>query len=340
MNVHRFKLPTASEWPLSPKWPFAAGQDILKVVREFKLQLIDAQNCTALMAASLVKSEVRSLPVVFTLHDVASKWLPISSKMQMRFFLNYQPWSALIAPSRYVANDVTALGHNGQRPVYVVYNGVDTQMFAPAPKNITIRKRFGIRNDDLLLLCPSRIAFHKGIDDLLKAIPTIERFSPKVKVLVSGDGSATDEREISYRNRLDSIITKLRLAERVVFGEGQLPYAQMPLLYSAADIVILPSSISEGFGLGLIEAMSCGVPVIATGVGGMLEVIEAGNTGLLVEPKKPRSIARAVANLVANPELAAKFSKAGREMVTTRFTAREMARQVFQVYRYALSINR
>jgi glycosyltransferase involved in cell wall biosynthesis len=100
----------------------------------------------------------------------------------------------------------------------------------------------------------------------------------------------------------------------------------------AADIFVLPS-LAEPFGLVLLEAMSLGKPVVATSAGGPLEIVLAGETGLLVPPAQPHELALAINQLLADPEKAIEMGRKGLERYKERFTTERMARETVAVYR-------
>ena len=114
------------------------------------------------------------------------------------------------------------------------------------------------------------------------------------RLLVIGDGGE--------RKNLESLTEKLNLKERVRFF-GEIPNEKVPEYLAAADCFILPS-LREGFGIAILEAQASGIPVIGTKVGGILDLIEDGKTGLLVVPKNNEAIAQAILEICSNPVLA------------------------------------
>jgi len=117
------------------------------------------------------------------------------------------------------------------------------------------------------------------------------------------------------------------------------PYVRMagfiedvPSFLSELDVFVLPSD-SEGIGLAIMEAMATGLPVVATAVGGVPEVVSDGQTGILVPPRQPKLLAQAIVRLLVDPDLARAMGAAGRNRVEALFDAKVMAERTVAVYR-------
>ena len=189
---------------------------------------------------------------------------------------------AAVSCSRFNARTVAA--RYGFEPV-VVFNGIDTNLFRPTAPDPDI-----VRTDGTpLLLWVGRLQPWKGVDVALHALQEI----PRAHLMIVGDGET--------RADLERLAQGLGLAERVHFL-GALPRERLPSIYAAADLLLATSFASETFGIGLVEAQACGLPVVASRFGGFPEVIDEGHTGLLVPPRDPTALAAAVRTLLNDPE--------------------------------------
>jgi D-inositol-3-phosphate glycosyltransferase len=189
---------------------------------------------------------------------------------------------AAVSCSRFNARTVAA--RYGFEPT-VVFNGIDTNLFRPTTPDPDI-----VRTDGTpLLLWVGRLQPWKGVDVALRALREI----PQAYLMIVGDGET--------RADLERLAQELGLAERVRFL-GALPRERLPSIYAAADLLLATSFASETFGIGLVEAQACGLPVVASRFGGFPEVIDEGRTGLLVPPRDPAALAAAVRSLIDDPE--------------------------------------
>lgn len=207
----------------------------------------------------------------------------------------------------------------------VIRNGIDTEAFARNEDRAAIRKRLGIPPDRPLVGCVAQLKSVKRIDVLLEAFARVEL--PAELVLV-GDGVE--------RESLEALSRRLAIADRVRFcGEQSDP---RPWLH-ALDVFALASDV-EGLPVAAIEAMAAGLPVVATGVGGVPEVVRDGVTGLLVPCRDPEALGAALRVLLKDRERAAEMGARGRKRVCTEFDERRMVSEVEELYRSRLGDRR
>jgi glycosyltransferase involved in cell wall biosynthesis len=165
--------------------------------------------------------------------------------------------------------------------IAVIPNGIELELFNPI-KKIDARKTLGISSNDPVGIYVGRLNPEKGADILIKALSHV-RTSPFTLLVV---GSGPEE------GRLKTLAARLNVLQKVFFV-GEKNYAEIPLWISAADVLILPSR-NEGHPNAVIESMACGVPVVASRVGGVPEIINSPSLGLLVDPENPLDLARAI----------------------------------------------
>ena len=163
--------------------------------------------------------------------------------------------------------------------------GVDCDRF----ERVTPRR---ILSGSPKVLFVGRLENIKGIDVLLKSFKYVVREIPSARLYIVGKGS--------MRQSLEDLATSLGVANNVHF-EGPLVEHDLAATYMASDLCVFPSLYGEGFGIVLLEAMACRKPVIASQVGGMKEVIQNCENGVLVTPGDPRELAEKILHLVDNP---------------------------------------
>jgi glycosyltransferase involved in cell wall biosynthesis len=180
----------------------------------------------------------------------------------------------------------------------------------------------GFRSDDRIILCVGRLSREKAQTDLIGAIDHLNKLNPRipVRVLFLGDGPERIRIERAARSRaLCSQVSLLGHHRDVT------PY------YEIADIVAIPS-ISEGSPNVLLEAMAARVPVIATKVGGIPEIVSDGETALLVEPGNPAAMAKGIYRLLSNAEFSRNLARRARALVEQRFSPTARARLLADLY--------
>ena len=153
------------------------------------------------------------------------------------------------------------------------------------------------------MLFVGRIQPLKGPDVAVRALAALNR--PDAVLLIVGGASGLEGGE--EMDLIDSLITELGVEGQVRFVEPQ-PHHILSTYYRAADVVLVPSR-SESFGLVALEASACGIPVVASGVGGLLTLVDHGDTGFLVPERDPALYAQYIGEILANPEQAARMGQ-------------------------------
>ncbi len=192
---------------------------------------------------------------------------------------------------------VLAAGDVDPSRVRVQLNFVDADVFQPRARSEAwnVLHRGGLSVDpplvggDRLILYPGRLSPRKGVDDLIRAAQIIIAQDPGTRFLITGDGP--------QRSDLESLRSSLGL-ERYVTFLGVLPSGLVPSLYNVVDAVVLPSvtieGAEEGTPMSALEAMASGVPIIASAIGGLREIIADGKTGHLVPERSPERLAATI----------------------------------------------
>ena len=212
----------------------------------------------------------------------------------------------------------------------VIYHGIDTEKFSPPDDRSDLRDKYSIPKDATVLGCIGRIRHQKGTDLFVDACLQLCAQNPKVHGVVIGRATAKDE---GYLRDLKQKVADAGYADRIVFHE-EVPVWEIANYYKCLDIYIAPQRW-EGFGLTPLEAMACGVPVVATDVGAFAEIIEDGSTGFVVTPSATE-LADAATKLLADDNLLARFSRNARAHIEANFDIHIEASKIVQVYKRLL----
>ena len=242
---------------------------------------------TSLIAAKLAKRY--SKPFVLTQHNTFIEYDSIFDNIERLNDLavgkeTLKEADKIIAVSNATKNYVLSLGAKPEK-VKVLHNGVDLVRFRPlAGKREEMRRKLGISQNSTVVLTVRRLVYKNGIDTLIESANIAVKKNPKIIFLVVGKGP--DLNSVQMRIEQLGIENNFRLT-------GFVKDEDLPLYYNAADFFVLPSKSGEGLPLVALEAMACGLPVIATNVGGISEILME-DYGKLVPPNQPELLAKAV----------------------------------------------
>lgn len=202
--------------------------------------------------------------------------------------------------------------------VAVVPNAVDPRAFGETPAS-----------DAFHVACAARLTPEKGLDVLLRAAALMRAHVPDLRVLVLGGTQTGHE---AYGDELRRLSNDLGVASAVCFrGFVDEPFRE----WTGARVYAQPSR-REGFGLAAAEAMASGLPVVASRVGGLVDVLDGGRAGVLVSPDDPHALAGAITGLLDDPAESARLAAAGRGRAAARYTVDAMVDGVEAVYRSVL----
>ena len=263
------------------------------------------------------------LPTIATLHTLDEP--PPRSRLALHFRL--MAWALRRARRVIAVSEITRrhyLDRARLRPerVMTIHNGIDPSAFqAPPGERDAARRELGLDASAPVLVTVAVQREPKGIQHMLAALPEVAAAFPAVRYLLVGDGP--------HRRALEGLAARLGVADRVVFAGAR---DDVPSLLAAADLFVLPS-LTEALPTVVAEAMAAGLPIVATTVGGIPEMVGHAEAALLVPPSDPAALAAAVCRLLANPRQAAAMGRAGRRVVAARFDIRAQAKALADDYR-------
>lgn len=251
---------------------------------------------------------------------------------KMRLYNRLDRWSLphadrLVTVCRAFAQDLMGSTGVSVEKISVQHNAIRRQPSVSPADIETLRNRLGIADDERVVLSVGRLSREKAHIDLLDGFNRLREAKPKIscKLIIVGDGSE--------RARLEAIAASLGCKERVIFT-GQV--SDVHTFYALADVFVLPSH-SEGSPNVLLEAMAANLPVVATAVGGVPEIVENNERALLVPPNDPPSLATAIARLLTDRELAQRLTANAALLVDTRYTPENYVRSLVEIFREVLN---
>ena len=226
----------------------------------------------------------------------------------------------IIAVSQFTKRDITSVFGIPESRVAVIHHGVNPEDYVfPEEARDELRNDLGI-NSQQMILFTGKLAPRKGVDILLRALPQVLK-KVEVKLVLAGSG---DQRDYQHLAQTLGISDKLHFL-------GRVPDDTLRLLYSSCDLFVLPSRL-EGLGIVILEAMAAGKPIVATNVGGIPEIIESGQNGILVEAGEEGKLAGAIVKVLSDNSLSRTFGENSMKKVRERFSWEVAARKTERVY--------
>jgi glycosyltransferase involved in cell wall biosynthesis len=247
---------------------------------------------------------------------------------KMRLYNRLDRWSLphadrVVTVCRAFAQELSASTGVPIEKISVQHNSIRRQSPANAADVAALRARLGITKNEQVVLSVGRLSREKAHLDLIEGFKHLREMNPAipVKLVIVGDGSE--------RPRLEAAVESFGIKELVVFA-GQVSDVQP--FYGLADVFALPSH-SEGSPNVLLEAMAANLPVVATAVGGVPEIVKNNESALLVAPNDPSALAAAIGQLLTDKALGQKLATNAAALADIRFTPDNYARSLVDIYR-------
>ena len=281
----------------------------------------------------IVKQRIDIIHAQTRVTQVLGTWLGYMSKVKVvttchgffrpRWFRKMFPcWgAAVIAISKPVERHLIEDFKVDPHKIHLIANGIDLERFVMTDetKRRKLRRELGIGEDPLIGII-ARLSDVKGIDVLIKAMPLILKELPAATLMIAGQGP----QEVM----LKKLTQDFSLSAHVFFKST---VNQTPDLLGAFDVFVMPS-IMEGLGLSVIEAQACGIPVVASRIGGLVDLIEDGKTGFLVPVNDPVALAKRIIEVLKDPQKSKIMAQQARSNIEKYFSAKRMVEETIKVY--------
>jgi glycosyltransferase involved in cell wall biosynthesis len=234
----------------------------------------------------------------------------------------------IIAVSEYTKRELAKFYKLDQDKINVIHNGVAVDKFKPTDDKRQAKAELGFSTDKPIILSVGRLYARKGLFTLIESMPAVVKKFKNAKFVISGKGLANDMKKLVEH------AAKLRVKDNIIFT-GYFPDEKLPRLYQAADVFAF-STFYENLPFAILEALSSGLPVVTTNVGGIPEMITDKKNGFLIEPFNSTELADRILYFLEHPATAKETGHLARKTIQERFDWRLIVKKVQKVYDEAL----
>ena len=310
-------LVSVVEYPLFkyPPYTIALGSTMAKVIEQEELDLLHVHYAIPHSTAALLAREATGVPYVVTLHGSDVTILGSDPAYHRINTLSVERADAITAVSEFMAREAyERLGIGND--IQVIPNFVDADEYQPAPCLVFQEER----ERDIVITHVSNFRPVKRVGDLVYAMKIVAKEVPNARLMLVGDGPD--------RHGIERLVDQLDLNENVLMTGYR---SDVSRILKCSDTLVLCSS-TESAPLTVLEALSTGLPVIATHVGGVPEIVEDNVNGFLVEPKHPEGIAERILQLNNDKPLREKLGEGARNTILERYTIDKVIKQYEETY--------
>jgi glycosyltransferase involved in cell wall biosynthesis len=305
------------------RWDTQVFAQLKQVIAEINPDILETRNVKSHFLVRLLGLH-RKYPWVAWNHGYTA-----TSRLD-RAYTQLDRWSLrgayrVVTVCRPFADQLERLGVQRER-ITILHNSV--KPFAPPPEEAvqSLRRELGLARDEAVILAVGRLSHEKGHADLIRAAAALKAMSgaPRFRVVLVGDGPE--------REPLAQMALRLGIQQRITFAGFQRdtrPY------YAVATLVAVPSH-SEGSPNVVLEAMAAGLPIAANAVGGVPEILEEGANGLMVRPRNPEAMAKAMLRILSDPELRSRLGSTARSRAESTYTPEAYRRALVGFYQQTL----
>jgi glycosyltransferase involved in cell wall biosynthesis len=302
---------------------FRALLELIHLLKRGKYDIVHTHNSKAGFLGRL-SAKIAKVPIiVHTIHGFA--FHEYERPPRRLLFILLEKFAAkfagrLITVSQPLTKWGLEIGVGSPEKYVTIYDGIEIDKFQVKIDIHKKRQEFGIKPGDKVVGAVAKLWEGKGHKTILEAAKTVVKKSPQVRFIFVGEGY--------LRKELESYARDLGVSDYVIFAGFREDIPEVTAIFDIAVLV----SLFEGLGRVLLEAMVLGKPVVATRVGGIVDVVKDGETGILVSPEDPEGLARAITTLLEDENSARRMGEAGKRRIDSKFTARTMVERIEQVY--------
>lgn len=306
-----------------------------------KPDVINAHDVLACIS-SIIPAKIFRIPVVLTVHgyyyfELLSQG-DVQEKYKFLFLiverLAYRNADHIITVDERIKSYVINYFYVPSSRLSILHNFVDIERLFPVTleDKKMYKRQWGILDTKNVILCPRRLVKKNGVIYALMAIGEVLRWRNDVEFLCVGDGPEELE--------LKDYLSKNPNLSRYVHMLGAKGFDEMVTLYKASNVVVVPSisigGVEEATSISVLESMASGVPVVASDIGGLREIIKPGENGILVPEKDPRELAKAIVYLLNNPEVAVNISRNAREFIVRNYSSSTRINEILNIFESVL----
>ena len=305
-----------------------AMREVLRLARYLKNERIDVMHAYNFYANvfAVPAARLAGVPVVLaSCRDTGEYWTArqrrvnrLVCRLADGVIVNAEAIKARLIDEGYATDRIT-----------VIHNGIHCPSLKTAADQKAVRQTLKVPADGPLIGVVARLARLKGIEYFIHAAKAVLTRLPDAHFLIVGDTCVDPD----YREELKQLTAGLGLQDRLTYTGFRL---DIPEILPALTVSVLPSISGEGLSNSLLESMAAGVPVVATNIGGNPEVVKDGVTGMLVPPKNPEELARAICRMIETQGLADAMGRAGRQRVIDHFSIDSMIGTTQSLYQNLL----
>lgn len=298
---------------------------LIKYLRGINADLVHTQLEVANILGN-ISARLLHLPSVCTIHVIHSLDVKLKSRLHQKveWFALSHFCDRVISVSEETRQNHLDLSGTSAGQVSTLYNGIDLSSFLnlnSVDERNAVRSELGIPLDADLLITVAVLRSQKGIQFMIRALPAVLSSRPDTYYLIVGSGS--------HQDALIEEVKQAGVSERVVFAGMR---KDVPRLLAAGDIFVLPT-LTEALPTVLAEAMAAKLPIVASRVGGIPEMVTDGQNGCLVEPEDLDGLATACIHLLSHPEERSAMSAEGWKIVDQKFNVERQVDKLEQLYR-------
>lgn len=323
LRVH----PISLVGPLSPGPDLICVLELRNIFRHGQYDIIHFHGAKAGMVGRIATALTGCLNTVVTVHNfIVYEEVPWPKKILFRYgeqFLS-RVTNRIITVSKALRDDLVLNYKIRPEKITPIYNGIDTLRFQQTQHSESARAILGISPSAVAVGTVARMASQKGLNYLVEAFARMYRagqVSPDdTAFVIAGDGP--------LRPQLEKQADDLGIRDKIIFP-GFVD--DMPLFLACLDVFVVPS-VAEGLSISTIEAMAAGLPVVASRVGGLPELVRTEETGFLVEPRNPTELAEAIFRLLTDSETRKQMGINGRKLAIQQFNTENMIEQTCALY--------
>lgn len=305
--ARRSAIELATRWPAYTRvlrrslheWRHGLGIDVLHV--QFKKEQLLATRAARRLGMRVIWTEHGPLPPPLVRAWPAFRLYRRSAAQA----------SAVVCVSEAVAHDLAGHGLSG-RTLHVCPNGITIPESPPPGTGDAVRASLGLPRDAVVVAAIGRLSWVKGLGHLIDAVPLILERDPSVHFLIVGEGPE--------RDRLEALASTHGVTNQVLFTGHRDDVGRV---LAAVDVLAM-SSLSEGLPFAAMEAMAAGVPVVASRVGALPELLDEGRAGVLVGPGAVEELASKLAEIATSPDERGRLGRRGRERIAEKFNSETM----------------